>query len=41
MYTKVMATIDKYTHLIDVHGVDASADMISIMRDRILPIANK
>lgn len=30
-----------YTHLHDVYGVDASAEMISHMTDRILPIAKE
>ena len=39
MYAKGMTTRDISAHLKDVYGVDASAEMISHMTDRILPIA--
>ncbi len=41
MYAKGMTTRDISTHLRDVYGVDASAEMISHMTDRILPIAKE
>jgi transposase-like protein len=41
MYAKGMTTRDISTHLHDVYGVDASAEMISRMTDRILPIAKE
>ena len=41
MYAKVMTTRDISKHLQDVYGVDASAEMISHMTDRILPIARE
>lgn len=41
MYAKGMTTRDISTHLHDVYGVDASAEMISHMTDRILPIAKE
>ena len=41
MYAKGMTTRDISTHLKDVYGVDASAEMISHMTDRILPIAKE
>ena len=41
MYAKGMTTRDISTHLRDVYGVDASAEMISHMTDRILPIARE
>lgn len=41
MYTKGMTTRDISTHLRDVSGVDASAEMFSHMTDRILPIAKE
>ena len=41
MYAKDMTTSDISTHLRDVYGVDASAEMISHMTDRILPIAKE
>ena len=41
MYTKGMTTRDISSHLRDVYGVDASAEMISHMTDRILPIAKE
>ena len=41
MYAKGMTTRDISTHLQDVYGVDASAEMISHMTDRILPIAKE
>ena len=37
MYAKGMTTRDISTHLRDVYGVEASAEMISHMTDRILP----
>ena len=36
-----MTTRDISTHLRDVYGVEASAEMISYMTDRILPIAKE
>lgn len=41
MYAKGMTTRDISTHLRDVYGVEASAEMISRMTDRILPIARE
>lgn len=41
MYAKGMTTRDISTHLKNVYGVDASAEMISRMTDRILPIAKE
>ena len=41
MYAKGMTTRDISSHLKDVYGVDASAEMISHMTDRILPIAKE
>ena len=41
MYAKGMTTRDISTHLKDVYGVDASAEMISHMTDRILPVAKE
>ena len=41
MYAKGMTTRDISSHLQDVYGVDASAEMISRMTDRILPIAKE
>ncbi len=41
MYAKGMTTRDISSHLHDVYGVDASAEMISHMTDRILPIAKE
>lgn len=41
MYAKGMTTRDISTHLRDVYGVDASAEMISHITDRILPIAKE
>lgn len=41
MYAKGMTTRDISTHLWDVYGVEASAEMISHMTDRILPIAKE
>lgn len=41
MYAKGMTTRDISTHLHDVYGVDASAEMISHMTDRILPVARE
>ena len=41
MYAKGMTTRDISTHLSNVYGVDASAEMISHMTDRILPIAKE
>ena len=41
MYAKGMTTRDISPHLHDVYGVDASAEMISHMTDRILPIAKE
>lgn len=39
MYAKGMTTRDISAHLQSIYGVDASAEMISRMTDRILPIA--
>ena len=41
MYAKGMTTRDISEHLSSVYGVDASAEMISHMTDRILPIAKE
>ena len=41
MYAKGMTTRDISAHLKAVYGVDASAEMISPMTDRILPIAKE
>lgn len=41
MYAKGMTTRDISAHLHDVYGVDASAEMISHMTDRILPVAKE
>lgn len=41
MYAKGMTTRDIRDHLQGVYGVDASAEMISHMTDRILPIAKE
>lgn len=41
MYAKGMTTRDISAHLQSVYGVDASAEMISKMTDRILPIAKE
>lgn len=41
MYAKGMTTRDISTHLWDVYGVEASAEMISHMTDRILPMARE
>lgn len=41
MYAKGMTTRDISAHLRDVYGVEASAEMISRMTDRILPIAKE
>ena len=41
MYAKGMTTRDISKHLQEVYGVDASAEMISHMTDRILPIARE
>ena len=41
MYARGMTTSDISKHLQDVYGVDASAEMISHMTDRILPIARE
>lgn len=41
MYAKGMTTRDISTHLSEVYGVDACAEMISHMTDRILPIAKE
>ena len=41
MYAKGMTTRDISAHLKDVYGVDASAEMISRMTDRILPVAKE
>ena len=41
MYAKGMTTRDISSHLRDVYGVEASAEMISHMTDRILPIAKE
>ena len=41
MYAKGMTTRDISTHLRNVYGVDASAEIISRMTDRILPLARE
>lgn len=41
MYAKGMTTRDISAHLQDVYGVEASAELISHMTDRILPIAKE
>ena len=41
MYAKGMTTRDISAHLRNVYGVDASAEMISHMTDRILPLARE
>lgn len=41
MYAKGMTTRDISAHLKSVYGVDASAEMISHMTVRILPIAKE
>lgn len=41
MYAKGMTTRDISAHLRDVYGVEASAEMVSRMTDRILPIAKE
>ena len=41
MYAKGMTTRDISEHLSSVYGVDASAEMISHMTDRILPVAKE
>ena len=41
MYAKGMTTREIFAHLKDVCGVDVSAEMISHMTDRILPIAKE
>lgn len=41
MYAKGMTTRDISSHLQTVYGVDAFAEMISHMTDRILPIAKE
>ena len=41
MYAKGMTTRDISAHLHDVYGVDASAEMISHMTDRVLPLARE
>ena len=41
MYAKGMSTRDISAHLEDVYGVNASAEMISRMTDKILPIAKE
>ena len=41
MYAKDMTTRDISAHRKSVYGVDASAEMISHMTDRILPIAKE
>ena len=41
MYAKDMTTRDISAHRKSVYGVDASADMIAHMTDRILPIAKE
>ena len=41
MYAKGMTTRDISAHLRDVYGVEASAEMILHMTDRILPIAKE
>ena len=41
MYAKGMTTRDISSHLREVYGVEASAEMISHMTDRILPVAKE
>lgn len=41
MYAKGMTTRDISSHLKTIYGVDASAEMISHMTDRILPVAKE
>ena len=41
MYAKGMTTRDISSHLKEVYGVDASAEMISHMTDRVLPMARE
>ena len=41
MYAKGMTTRDISSHLKSVYGVDASAEMISRMTDKVLPIAKE
>ena len=41
IYAKGMTTRDITAHLKEIYGVDASAEMISRMTDRILPIAKE
>ncbi|MBE6119209.1 MAG: hypothetical protein E7189_02030 [Erysipelotrichaceae bacterium] len=41
MFAKGMTTRDISAHLRDVYGVEASAEMISHMTDRILPITKE
>ena len=41
MYAKGMTTGDISAHLRDVYGIETSAEMISHMTDRILPITKK
>ena len=41
MYAKGMTTRDISAHLKSIYGVDASAEMISHMTDRILPVAKE
>ncbi|MBQ4289268.1 MAG: IS256 family transposase, partial [Clostridia bacterium] len=41
MYAKGMSTRDISSHLEDIYGIDASAEMISRITDKILPIAKE
>lgn len=41
MYAKGMTTRDISRHLKDIYGIDASAEMISRMTDKIMPIAKE
>lgn len=41
MYAKGMTARDISAHLMDVYGVEASAEMVSRMTDRILPVAKE
>jgi putative transposase len=41
MYAKGMTTRDISAHLKDVCGVNASAEMISHMTDRVLPVTRE
>lgn len=41
MYAKGMSTRDISSHLEDIYGIDASAEMISRITDKILPIARE